>query len=142
MKKKSAARGKKTTTIRLREFIPAAPEEVYDAYLDAKTHAKFTGARAACERFVGGTFSAWNGYITAKNLALENSRRIVQEWQTAEWPSGYGPSVLEFTFQRKKNGTEVHITQSCVPADQAKYYRKGWMEFYCVPIKNYFKHHR
>ncbi len=140
MKKQAAdSRGKKTTTIRLHEFIPAPPEEVYDAYLDAKKQSDCTGARTACERYVGGKFSAWNGYITGTNLKLENARRIVQEWKTAEWPNGYGPSVLEFTFQRKRNGTEVHITQSAVPADQAKYYKKGWAEFYSLPMKNFFK---
>ena len=141
-KRAAAARGKKTTTIHLHEFIPAAPEEVYDAYLDEEKHARFTGARAICERFVGGKFSAWTGYITGTNLKLENARRIVQEWKTTEWPAGYGPSLLEFTFERKKNGTEVHITQSAVPSDQAKYYKKGWAEFYSSPMKNFFKHTR
>ena len=75
----SAHREKRTitTTIRQRQFISATPEEIYDAYLDEQKHAQFTGAVASCQRFVGGTFSAWNGYITAKNVALENGRRIV-----------------------------------------------------------------
>ncbi len=128
-----------TTTIRQRQFITATPEEIYDAYLDEHKHAQFTGAVASCQRFVGGIFSAWNGYITGKNLTLENGRRIVQEWQTTEWPSGYGPSVLEFTFQRRKNGTEVRITQSKVPREQARYYQKGWTDFYWNPMKKFFR---
>ncbi len=128
-----------TTTIRQREFITATPEEVYDAYLDEHKHAQFTGAIASCERFVGGIFSAWNGYITGKNVALENGRRIVQEWKTSEWPEGYGPSLLEFTFQRKKNGTEVRMTQSNVPREQAKYYQRGWSDFYWNPLKKFFR---
>ncbi len=137
----SAHREKKTitTTIHQRQFISATPEEIYDAYLDEQKHAQFTGAVASCQRFVGGMFSAWNGYITAKNVALENGRRIVQEWQTSEWPDGYGPSLLEFTFQRKKNGTEVRIRQSNVPREQARYYQKGWTDFYWNPMKRFFR---
>ena len=128
-----------TKTIKVKEFIPAPPAEIYDALLDEHTHQKFTGAKATCERFVGGKFSAWNGYITGKNVKLESAQRIVQEWQTTEWPEGYGPSLLEVTFQPKGSGTEIHLTQSNVPATQAKFYKKGWAEFYWKPLRKYFK---
>jgi activator of HSP90 ATPase len=128
-----------TTTIKQTQFVPAPPGELYDAYLNPKIHSTFTGAETVCERFVGGKFSAWNGYITGKNVKLENGRRIVQEWQTTEWPNGYAPSLLEITFQPKGKGTEVHMVQKNVPAGQAKYYEKGWMDFYWVPVKKYFK---
>ncbi|MBI1804162.1 MAG: SRPBCC domain-containing protein [Ignavibacteriae bacterium] len=127
-----------TKTIKQKEFIPAPPGEIYDALLNAQTHSAFTGAKATCERYVGGKFSAWNGYITGKNVKLENARRIVQEWKTSEWPNGFGPSLIEFTFQPKGNGTEVYLTQSNVPATQAKFYKKGWSEFYWKPLRKYF----
>lgn len=128
-----------TTTIKQTQYIPASPGELYDAYLNAKTHSMFTGAQTICERFVGGKFSAWNGYIIGKNVKLENGRRIVQEWQTSEWPNGYSPSVLEITFHPSGKGTKVQMVQTNVPADQAKYYKRGWMDFYWEPMKRYFK---
>ncbi len=128
-----------TTTIRQSQFIPAPPEELYDAYLNERTHSLFTGASTICERFVGGKFSAWNGYITGKNVRLENGRRIVQEWQTTEWPHGYAPSLLELTFHAKGKGTEVRIIQKNVPLEQAKYYKKGWVDFYWGPMKSFFR---
>ncbi|HUN66889.1 MAG TPA: SRPBCC domain-containing protein [Bacteroidota bacterium] len=131
-----------TTTIRQSRYIGVSPADLYDAYLDDKTHSRFTGARATCERYVGGKFTAWNGYISGKNVKLENGRRIIQEWMTTEWPAGYGPSLLEFTFHAKGSGTEVRIKQSNVPAVQAKYYQKGWDEFYWRPMKNFFKKNR
>ena len=128
-----------TTTIRQTQYLPVSPAELYDAYLNARTHSLFTGAETVCERFVGGKFSAWNGYITGKNVKLENSRRIVQEWQTTEWPTGYSPSVLEIIFRPRGKGTEVHMIQKNVPLSQAKYYEKGWFDFYWEPLKKYFK---
>jgi activator of HSP90 ATPase len=128
----------KTTTIRQKEFIPARPVEIYDALLNEQKHSAFTGARATCDRRVGGKFTAWDGYISGKNLKLENGRRIVQEWKTTEWPSGCRPSVLEFTFRPKGEGTVVTMIQKDVPTVQAGNYRQGWTEYYWVPLKKYF----
>jgi len=137
----AAGRRQRTKTIKQKEFISAPPGEIYDALLNEKTHAEFTGAKATCERFVGGKFSAWNGYITGTNVKLESARRIVQEWRTSEWPEGFGPSLLEFQFQPKGNGTEVRLVQSNVPAMQAKFYKKGWAEFYWKPLRKFFRKH-
>ncbi len=130
----------KTKTIKQKEFIPVDPVEIYDAFLNESKHSAFTGAKATCERRVGGKFTAWDGYILGKNIRLENGRRIVQEWKTTEWPEGYPPSLIEFTFKPKSGGTEVNLIQKNVPADQAKGYEKGWNDFYWVPLKKYFIH--
>ena len=129
-----------TTSIKQKQFIPAEPIEVYDAFLSEEKHSAFTGARATCERFVGGKFTAWDGYIAGKNVKLESGRRIVQEWKTSEWPKGYKPSVLEFTFKKKGDGTEVHLLQKNVPVSQAENYDKGWIDYYWTPLKKYFTH--
>ena len=130
----------KTKTIRQVEFIPAKPVEIYDAILNEKKHSAFTGAKATCDRRVGGKFTAWDGYIKGTNITLENGRRIVQEWKTSEWPNGYGPSIIEFTFRPKGEGTEVKMIQKNIPAEQADSYKQGWTDFYWDPLKKYFHH--
>ena len=94
----------KTKTIKQKQFISAKPVEIYDALLNEQKHSAFTGAKATCDRRVGGKFTAWDGYITGKNVKLENGRRIIQEWKTSEWPQGYPPSLIEFTFKPKAGG--------------------------------------
>jgi len=127
------------TTIRDSVAIPATPDEVYDAYMDPKKHSKFTGSKATGDAKVGGKFTAWDGYISGKNLTLEKGKRIVQEWKTTEWPEGYPPSKLELTFKKVKGGTEVTMVHSDVPAEQADDYRQGWTDFYWKPLKEFFK---
>jgi activator of HSP90 ATPase len=129
----------KTTSITQKVVIPASPEEVYDAFMDAKKHSAFTGAKAMCDATVGGEFSAWDGYITGKNLELEKGKRIVQEWITTEWPEGYAPSRLEFTFCKVKGGTELTMVHSNIPAEQADEYKQGWIDNYWEPLKAYFE---
>ncbi len=129
----------KTATITQKVVIPASPEEVYDAYMDPKKHSAFTGAEATCDPRVGGEFTAWDGYITGKNLELEKGRRIVQEWSTSEWPEDYPPSRLELTFSEVKGGTELTMVHSDVPGSQAEDYRQGWIDDYWDLLKEYFK---
>jgi uncharacterized protein YndB with AHSA1/START domain len=128
----------KTETIRQKEHIPAKPLEVYEAFVDPKKHAAFTGARASGEQRLNGTFTAWDEYITGKHLDLQPGRRLLQEWITANWPEGYPPSTLEFVFEEKDDGTDVTMVHSNVPSEQANAYRKGWVDHYWNPLKKHF----
>jgi uncharacterized protein YndB with AHSA1/START domain len=42
--------------------IPAAPKQVYDAWLSSKGHTQMTEAGAKVSARVGGSFTAWDGY--------------------------------------------------------------------------------
>jgi len=129
----------KTETIKQKVLIPATPIEVYEAFMDAKRHSKFTGSKATCDPKVGGKFTAWDGYISGKNLALEKGKRIVQEWLTTDWPEGHPPSRLELTLKKAEGGTELSMVHSGVPAEQAADTAQGWIDFYWDPLKKYFK---
>jgi len=129
----------KTETIKQKVVIPAMPNEVYDAFLDAKIHSKFTGSKATCDPKVGGKFSAWDGYIYGKNLELEPGKRIVQEWASTDFPEGHPPSKLEITLKKAKGGTELTMVHSGIPAGQAADTAQGWIDFYWDPLKKYFQ---
>ncbi len=130
------SRGVRTITQKV--VVPATPAQVYDAFVDARSHAAFTGSPATCTPRVGGRFTAWDGYIFGVNRELEKDRRILQEWQTTEWPEGAAPSLVEFSFTAVKGGTEIRMVHSQVPAEQADSYRQGWIDFYWEPLKAYF----
>jgi activator of HSP90 ATPase len=129
----------KTASIRQSRFIPAPPEAVYEAFVNARKHAAFTGAAATGTARAGAAFTAWGGYISGKHLELDKGKRIVQEWSTSEWPEGAPPSRLEFTFETKKGGCQVKMVQTAVPADQADRYKQGWDDFYWSPLAAYFE---
>ena len=119
-------------------FIKASPNEVYDALLNARKHTAFTGSQATTSAKVGAEFTAWDGYILGKNLALVRGQKIVQEWETTEWPEGYPRSRLEFTLTPRKEGTQLKMVHSQVPAEQVEEYRTGWHTAYWGPLKEYF----
>ena len=116
----------------------AAPGDVYDACVIAKKHAAFTGSPASGAARVGGRFMACDGYVAGVHRQLVKGRKVVQDWQTTEWPADAAPSRLEITFKAVKGGTELRMVHSNVPAEQAAAYRKGWITYYWTPLKAYF----
>jgi uncharacterized protein YndB with AHSA1/START domain len=127
-------------TIRQRIVVRGTPAQVYEAIVDPRIHAAFTGSPATGSRRVGGKFTAWDGYISGTNRELVAGRKIVQDWQTTEWPEGVGPSRVEFSFKAVKGGTEIRMVHSGVPAEQADGYRQGWIDYYWEPLKAHFTH--
>ncbi len=119
-------------------LIDASPDEVYEAYVDPKKHAEFTGSPATGTPKVGGRFTAWDGYSMGKYLVLEKGKRVVHEWQTTEWPAGYPPSLVELTLKLKGKKTELKMVHSKAPAEQAEDYAQGWRDYYWEPLKEFF----
>jgi activator of HSP90 ATPase len=130
------------TSIKQTVTIHAEPEQIYEAFTNARIHSEFTGSKATCNPVVGGEFTAWNGYIFGRNLELEKGKKIVQEWKTTEWPSGYSPSRFELTLKKVKSGTKIIMVHSNIPEQQARELAEGWNEFYWTPLKNYFSRNK
>jgi activator of HSP90 ATPase len=129
---------KKFEVIKQKALIGASPQEIYDAYVNLKKHAEFTGSPATGSSRVGGRFTAWDGYISGKFLVLEKGKRVVHEWKTTEWPAGYPPSLVELTLKDKDGKTELTMVHSKAPAQQAEEYAQGWEDYYWEPLKKYF----
>ncbi|MBM3740050.1 MAG: hypothetical protein FJW39_30200 [Acidobacteria bacterium] len=129
----------KTRSIRQSRVIPATPEQVYEALVNARKHSAFTGAKATGTARTGARFTAWDGYISGKHLELEKGVRLVQEWSTTEWPADVPPSRLEFSFAPHPKGAKVTMVQTGVPLEQADRYTQGWIDHYWVPLTEYFE---
>ena len=123
-----------TKTIKQTVEFSASPKEVYEALMDSKKHARFTGAKATVSRKVGGSFSVWDGYAEGENLELVAGKKIVQSWRASDWPEG-AVSKVTFTFAKTKKGTKMTFTQTGVPDDLAGDVRQGWKDFYWAPMK-------
>jgi uncharacterized protein YndB with AHSA1/START domain len=128
-----------TESFRLSVVLPASPEEIYRAWLDGKQHTAFTGGAANNDGRVGGSHSAWDGYITGTNLALVPSQRIVQSWRTTEFPDDAPDSRLELIFSEVQGGTELVLEHTEIPEDQAGDYEQGWVDHYFEPMKRHFE---
>ncbi len=113
-----------------------SPHDVYEALMDSATHAAFSGSAASISREVGGEFSAYDGYITGKNLELVPDRKIVQSWRAVDWPEGHFSQVT-FQFTPVPEGTQLDFTHTGIPEGEEAAFEEGWIDNYWEPLKEY-----
>ena len=123
----------------LSEVIPAKASAIYQAWLSSEGHTAITGSPAQVDGSVGGTFSAWNGYISGSTLDLTSDERIVQAWRTSEFPDDAPDSRVEVLLEETGGGTKITLTHSNIPSDQADSYRQGWEDFYFKPMRVFWQ---
>jgi activator of HSP90 ATPase len=123
-----------TKTIKQSVKFKASPHDVYEALMDAKKHAEFTGGKAIISRKVGGKFNVFDGYATGVNKVLEQDKKIVQTWRADDWPEGHYSKAM-FAFAKDDGGTKVTFTQTGVPDDQYEDVSQGWKDYYWKPMK-------
>jgi uncharacterized protein YndB with AHSA1/START domain len=74
-----------TKTVKQSVTIKVSPHDVYEALMDSRKHAQFTGDKASISRKVGGKFSVFDGYSEGTNLELIQDTKIVQAWRASDW---------------------------------------------------------
>ena len=125
-------------SFRVSAVLPAAPEQVFKAWMSSKGHGAMTGGTAKVTAKIGAKFSAWDGYITGKTLELVPGQRIVQAWRTTDFPEDAEDSRIEISLKKERKGTRITLVHTEVPRKQAAEYKRGWVDFYFRPMKLYF----
>jgi activator of HSP90 ATPase len=127
-----------TESISVSSIFNVTRQKIYQAWLNSREHTAFTGSKAAISARKGAKFTAWDGYISGKNLELTPNKRILQSWRTTEFSSDDPDSLLEILLDEKNGKTTVTIRHTNIPEGQGKGYKKGWVDFYFKPMKAYF----
>ncbi len=115
-------------------IFKVSPHEVYEALMDSKKHAAFSGGKARISRKVGGAIMAYDDYITGKNVELIPDLKIVQTWRAVDWPEGYYSRVV-FLFTAVPEGTRLDFTHTDVPEGTEEEFTQGWIDNYWEPMK-------
>ncbi len=126
--------------IHLNEEFPVKSPVLFNAWLDGNKHSAFTGGGPVSIRNVtGSNYTAWDGYISGKILELEEGKRILHTWRTSEFPENAEDSLLEILLEDTVKGCKLTLNHWNIPEGQVNDYKKGWVEFYFKPMKEYFK---
>lgn len=128
----------KAASIKASAIIPAEPAAIYAAWLSTKGHTAMTGSPAKATARIGSSFSAWEGYISGKTLALKPDKSIVQSWRSTDFAAEDPDSKLEVILEKARGGTRVTFIHTNIPAGHGAEYKKGWIDFYFKPMKAYF----
>ena len=119
------------------EVFPTTCSELYYAWLSSDGHSAMTGSPAEVSDEVGAKFTAWDGYITGKNLALDPGKRILQTWRTSEFDDKDPDSILEILLTPVKQGSRLTLRHTNLPLHGMQY-KEGWVESYFEPMREYF----
>jgi activator of HSP90 ATPase len=111
-------------------------------YLDSNKHSAATGGAARMSRKPGGTFAAWDGQLSGKNLLIVKNRMIVQAWRSTQWKASDLDSTLILIFSKAPGGGQVNITHVNVPEHDHDGVMKGWRKYYWEPWKKYLQARR
>jgi activator of HSP90 ATPase len=124
-------------TIIMAASLPAAPDKLFDMYLDPVAHAEFTGLPVAIEPHTGGAFSAFDGMLSGKILHIEPKTFIVQTWRSGNWPLTAMDSVLTLSFWPAQDGARIELVHINVPDEDFAGVSQGWEKYYWTPWHNY-----
>ena len=121
----------------IKEIFNTTPEQVYNAWLNSDLHTQMTGGEANCSDKMGGSFTAWDGYIEGVNIALVPNETIIQSWRTTEFADNEEDSQIEITLTKVDEGTELTLTHTNLPKHGMQYL-KGWEDHYFTPMQEFF----
>ena len=124
-------------TFDMQVTFPVSPDQLYSAWLDSHLHSDMTLGEAHCSDRVGESFTAWDGYITGKNLRLEPNQLIIQSWRTMDFLEEDPDSRLELRFEPAGEGCLLTLIHSDI-SDGQRDYEQGWEDHYFTPMKAYF----
>jgi activator of HSP90 ATPase len=125
-------------SLKLSLTLPVSAEKLYKAWLSSKGHTAFTGGAATASTKLNAKHTAWDGYISGKNIELIPNKKIVQTWRTVEFPESAPDSILEVTFEEKAGKTKMNLYHHGLQKGDAKKYKDGWQQHYFEPMKEYF----
>ncbi len=126
-----------TKQFELKITLPASPKDIYDAWLDSEKHSLMTGGSAEVSTEPGALFSAWDEYISGKNLELIPHEKIVQSWRTTEFQEHDDDSKLELILVPVSSDCELTLIHTNIPDNQPDY-EQGWKEHYFEPMMKFF----
>ena len=117
----------------------ASPRHLYEAILDQKQFAAFSGMPAIIDRTPGGAFSLFSGMIEGRTIELvpDPNPRIVQAWRPRSWPPGVY-SLLHFEFKSRGEETTLIFDHTSFPAGDYDHLDWGWHNHYWDPLKKFF----
>ena len=115
-----------------------SPARLFKIYTDSKLHSAATGSKAAVSSKAGATFTAFDGMLSGRNLAVVPNQMIVQVWRAHHWRKTDLDSILVMTFSKAPGGGRIDLVHVGVPEHDHKGVRLGWSKYYWKPWRAYF----
>jgi activator of HSP90 ATPase len=118
--------------------LPAAPDSLYQMYLDPQQHAAITGSPVVrIAPHEGAQFYAFDGRISGRILALSPGRQIVQSWRSFEWRPEDLDGTLVLVFSACPGGGRIDSALVNAPDHLHEKLLANWPMRYWDPWRAY-----
>jgi activator of HSP90 ATPase len=132
----SSSPNKDRTALHYEIDFKASPQRLYEAILDPKQFAAFSGFPATIDRTPGGAFTQFGGQIEGRTVELVPNQRIVQAWRPAHWDAGIY-SIAHFEFKPRAAETTLVFDHTGFPVGEYNRLDWGWQNHYWDPLKKF-----
>ncbi len=132
----SKPENQRRTALHQEAAFHVAPQRIYDALLDSKQFAAFSGLPAEIDPKAGGSFSMFGGMIVGRNIELVPNARIVQAWRPTHWDPGVY-SIAKFELKAAGKGTQVILDHTGFPEGDFDSLSSGWKLHYWERMTKY-----
>jgi activator of HSP90 ATPase len=137
-KPEPASAGSDATRTSLHQEIElhASPQRIYEALLDSKQFAAFSGEPAQIGREEGSAFSMFGGVIVGRNIELVPGQRIVQAWRPTYWAPGFY-SLVHFELKAHGAQATLILDHTGFPEGDFASLNQGWGLKYWNPLEKF-----
>ena len=132
----STPANQKRTALHQEVDFKASPQRIYEALLDSKQFAAFTGMAAEIDPKAGGAFTTFGGLIVGRNVELIPDQRIVQAWRPTHWDPGVY-SLVRFELKALASETTIILDHTGFPEGDYDSLNAGWKPRYWDPLRKF-----
>jgi hypothetical protein len=120
------------------QFENVSPQRVYDVYLSSKEHGEATKNVAEIDARAGGSFSAYDGYLTGNFITLVPGKFILQTWRSEHFKPTDPDAILALKFGTNDfEVTEVEMLFINNPDHLDRHDNSAWNFNYWEPFRKY-----
>ena len=120
-------------------YLPAPPDQLFDMYLNAESHAAFTGGPVVIDAVAGAAFQAFDGMLSGSVLHVAPKNLIVQRWRSGNWPAEAIDSVVSLSFWPEGEGGRIELVHANVPESDFAGVSQGWEKYYWTPWRAFLE---
>lgn len=135
--KASASQLKDVKTVKMVIELLASAQDVFDALLNPQRVQIWTRAPAQISATPGSKFSLFGGNISGEIISVVPNKKIEQKWRLRDWPEGHF-STVTIELEQGSSSTDLHLTQTDVPADHFETTEDNWQRFFWNQLKGIF----
>ena len=123
--------------IRQSVVLPAAPEKLFEMYINPRTHEAITGGPVKIGNKRGSEFYAFDGALTGTTLEVIKPRLIIMSWRSINFLADDPDSTLILSFISDVGGGRIDLVHLDVPEQDYDGVDQGWEQYYWTPWRAY-----